>query len=409
MAVSETLIAQLRAALRALYDPAELRSSALVSQLGLVQRDNPALALRDLLTRAVEAMRPGSDVPADARAWRYYEVLLCRYVQQCGQQEAADQLGLGVRHVRREERAAIEVLASRLATQYRLAPEATMPAETDAIEADRNSYDRDLAWLHTQQPGTETDVVSVLRQAIALMGPVAQQHRVALLADLPTTATVAAVNSVALRQTLLSALQAAIDGCGASQLRIACCSDGRHVQVVIEGKPEGNPQVSQVASQENLALAHTLSAAVGGRLEGDLAGDCRRLQLSLPLLCTVPIMVIDDTQDALQLYKRYVVGTRYQLLPFADPRVALAEALAAKPAVVLIDVVMPQIDGWEALGWFRSQEALAGVPLIVCTILAQEELARSLGASGYLRKPVTRAAFLAALDAATAGPTHRAR
>ena len=59
---------------------------------------------------------------------------------------------------------------------------------------------------------------------------------------------------------------------------------------------------------------------------------------------------------------------------------------------------MPQVDGWEVLGRLRQHPLNSHIPTIVCTILAQEELALSLGASAFVRKPVTRQAFLAALD-----------
>jgi CheY-like chemotaxis protein len=66
--------------------------------------------------------------------------------------------------------------------------------------------------------------------------------------------------------------------------------------------------------------------------------------------------------------------------------------------VIVLDVMMPRIDGWEMLGRLRSNRATSHVPVIVCTIMAQEELALSLGAAGFLKKPVTRQDFLAALD-----------
>ncbi|NIV31704.1 MAG: response regulator, partial [Anaerolineae bacterium] len=68
------------------------------------------------------------------------------------------------------------------------------------------------------------------------------------------------------------------------------------------------------------------------------------------------------------------------------------------PQVILLDVMMPQIDGWEILGRLRQHPLTSHIPTVVCTILAQEELALSLGASAFVRKPVTRQVFLAALD-----------
>ena len=62
--------------------------------------------------------------------------------------------------------------------------------------------------------------------------------------------------------------------------------------------------------------------------------------------------------------------------------------------------MMPQVDGWEVLGQLQQTAATQQTPVVVCTILADAELALSLGAAAFVRKPVTREAFLAALDRA---------
>jgi CheY-like chemotaxis protein len=85
------------------------------------------------------------------------------------------------------------------------------------------------------------------------------------------------------------------------------------------------------------------------------------------------------------------VGTR-------DPGQALSLAEKLSPQIIVLDVMMPQVDGWKVLGRLRQYPLTAHVPIVVCTILAHKELALSLGASAFIRKPVTRQAFLAALD-----------
>jgi CheY-like chemotaxis protein len=61
-------------------------------------------------------------------------------------------------------------------------------------------------------------------------------------------------------------------------------------------------------------------------------------------------------------------------------------------------VMMPNVDGWELLGRLRQHPSTADIPVLVCTILPQETLALSLGASAFVRKPITRQVFLSALD-----------
>jgi CheY-like chemotaxis protein len=67
--------------------------------------------------------------------------------------------------------------------------------------------------------------------------------------------------------------------------------------------------------------------------------------------------------------------------------------------------MMPRVDGWELLARLRQHPITAEIPVIICSVLADEELAHSLGATAVVRKPVTKQAFLTALDRAI-GPAH---
>ncbi len=80
----------------------------------------------------------------------------------------------------------------------------------------------------------------------------------------------------------------------------------------------------------------------------------------------------------------------------------MAEEFA--PRIILLDVMMPGVHDWEPLGRLREHPATRSVPIIVCTILPQEQLALALGAAGFVRKPVSREALLAALDRQASSP-----
>ena len=111
------------------------------------------------------------------------------------------------------------------------------------------------------------------------------------------------------------------------------------------------------------------------------------------------MLAVDDNPDTLHLFSRYAANTRYNVIGVRQPVqvVALAEKVA--PQIVVLDVMLPEVDGWQLLGQLHAHPALDRVPIIVCTILPQERLAHALGASAFLRKPVGREEFLAALDA----------
>jgi CheY-like chemotaxis protein len=69
-----------------------------------------------------------------------------------------------------------------------------------------------------------------------------------------------------------------------------------------------------------------------------------------------------------------------------------------KPNAIILDVMMPEQDGWETLILFKAHPLTAAIPVIVVTILTDRELALSLGAADFLHKPVSREQLLAALE-----------
>jgi CheY-like chemotaxis protein len=112
----------------------------------------------------------------------------------------------------------------------------------------------------------------------------------------------------------------------------------------------------------------------------------------------IPVLMIDDNIDVLHLVERFLAGTRFRFQGASNPERALAIANDYLPQIILIDVMLPGIDGWELLGRLREGLITRSIPIIVCTFLPQEELALSLGASEFLHKPFTRSALLSTLN-----------
>jgi len=110
------------------------------------------------------------------------------------------------------------------------------------------------------------------------------------------------------------------------------------------------------------------------------------------------VLFIDDNDDSLRLMQRYLTGTQFAFYGACDPEQVIGLAEECAPRVILLDIMLPEIDGWELLGRLRAHPTLGGVPVIISTILPHQQLAASLGAAGFLRKPVSREALLQALD-----------
>ena len=117
------------------------------------------------------------------------------------------------------------------------------------------------------------------------------------------------------------------------------------------------------------------------------------------------VLVIDDNADTLLLMERYLSGSHYHFVGGRDPLQALALAETHHPHVIVLDVMLPGIDGWNLLGQFKANPNLRQIPVIVSTILPQEALAMMLGADDFLHKPFTQAQLLAALARQMAQPS----
>ncbi len=401
MAPTDQLVSELRSALRHLYDSAELRKSPLTHSLGLAAAADPVSELRHTLTTAIRALQPAADVPADTQAWRAYEVLLYRYVQRCAQLEVADQLGISVRHLRREERRALEVLAGELASRFN-AVAARDGGSAGQRDGSPSTVDSELAWLDVSAHDEAVDLGQALQATLALVRPLADQHHVSLPAPVHVEPISLAVHPVALRQILLSLLGATVRLAPGQQVSLSVSALNDMVQVRVRAPmlppAAGRPKDGAGGVAGSLDMARRLAETCGGGLT--VRSDARLFSADvvLPALEQLPVLLIDDNAYTLQLLQRYASATRYRLFAARTLEDALSLAGESAPQIIVLDVMMPDMDGWEVLGHLRQHPLTSHARTIVCTILAEEELAMSLGADGFLRKPVSREAFLSALD-----------
>lgn len=391
-----SLESELRAALTHLYDPAALRDSRLMALLGLETRVDAIAALRRLLLEAIESLKPADDVPTQSRSWRYYHILHGRYTEQLTQFEVGNDLGLSVRQLRRQEKLALAVLADLIWTRCKLeSAEPTSPPGPQALGDE-------LAWSQSAFSRESVEADALIRSALDTAEPIIQSATVALdyapAEGLPRLALQLAPT----RQALLNVITVALDWMQQGRLVVRAEHQigDRHLSMSVGGY--GSLAAADQIGAERLSVARELLSFSGGSLHhnADSVGDqvCE-IRLTLPTDAHITVLAIDDNPDTLQLLQRYTADTRYGLQCESDPARSLALAEATMPDIILLDVLLQDIDGWELLGRFRAHPQLGDRPVIVCTILPQRELALSLGAAGFLSKPLSQRQLLAALDA----------
>ncbi|KQP40271.1 hypothetical protein ASF49_20970 [Methylobacterium sp. Leaf104] len=105
------------------------------------------------------------------------------------------------------------------------------------------------------------------------------------------------------------------------------------------------------------------------------------------------ILVIDDDTDQLALTTRFLYREGFQVRTATNGRSGLDLARKLRPRAILLDVMMPGVDGWSVLSQIKSDALLAPIPVVMVTSVDQRKLAASLGASDYMLKPVNWARF----------------
>ena len=100
------------------------------------------------------------------------------------------------------------------------------------------------------------------------------------------------------------------------------------------------------------------------------------------------ILVIDDDEDQRTLMTRFLHREGFRVQVAADGRKGLQLARSLHPRAILLDVMMPGIDGWSVLSEIKADPNLAATPVVMVTSVDQRNLAASLGAADYMLKPV---------------------
>ncbi len=103
------------------------------------------------------------------------------------------------------------------------------------------------------------------------------------------------------------------------------------------------------------------------------------------------VLIIDDDADARRLLRTVLVAEGFRVEEATDGTSGLARAREVMPDAITLDVLMPGMDGWEVLQRIRADDALADVPVIMLSVLHEQQMALALGATEYVTKPIDRA------------------
>lgn len=103
------------------------------------------------------------------------------------------------------------------------------------------------------------------------------------------------------------------------------------------------------------------------------------------------VLVVEDHETSAEGYAQLLSGAGYRVARAKNGYEALAEVSRAAPSIILLDLKLPKLDGWDLLQRLKTDPAVAAVPIVVITgdsLETHHEMARSRGAVAVLSKPI---------------------
>ncbi len=393
--------ALVRDALAHLYDHAYLENHPLAAMLNAgaddLDRVSRAQKVRRALLDCIEALKPQGKAPSEAA--RAYVILSYRYVDGLAMPAVARSLALSQRQAYREHEKGIKAV-TRLVWDG-IAPE-TMRAATPVLPAPSgviNLAETEVRRLQQTARPEPLDLREMLNAVIELLLPVSQGRGIRIEMHLPGARPQIVATRTLLRQALLNLLSYGLKTVhGELSIQVSPTQDGwlLEVQGAVERHVPQTPLPAPSAEADiGLAVAQSLISAQGGRFEAHCSERAWSGRIWLPASGRPTVLVIDDNADIVALFRRYLGGHDVAVVSASDGAQALRLAVELRPQLITLDVMMPDVDGWEILQRLRATNGVKDIPVVICSVLSEHELARAIGASDYITKPVSQDQFLA--------------
>ena len=370
-----------------LYDTAYLGAHPLLSALVQMPegtRVTRAQKLRSVLKEAIEEIRPQQDLPSTAPEWRSYHALRYRYTQGMTMAQVENALGISQRQLQRDFHKGLDAVTALLQEQ-RVLPNETSAnialKETNEVKALRDEI---KDWQLAREP---VEVAALLESVQKMLQPLLGDDAHPVRVELPATLKPVLVDSTLARQALFQILRL-LFSIERGEIVVRATTLENQIEIGLDGRAVINTHAP------DWQMAQLLIERQGGTLECDTNA---RVAIRLPQANPPRVLVIDDNRALHDLFERYLTPNFYQVVHAYGGAEAMQTALETLPDVILLDVMMPTTDGWQVLQEFSKHQTLRAIPIVVCSVLKEPQLAFSLGARAYLKKPVERLELLATL------------
>jgi CheY-like chemotaxis protein len=389
-------------ALNHLHDPDYQASPTLIE----VVTSEPAASTSSVqyaIIQAIKQLAPPSNTPESASIQCNYELLIHRFIENLTQTETAKRLHTTERNIRRKQRVATHMLA-RFLWEQRGRPIAglseTVSTASKVTGSDdsssrswRSQARQELASLRQSDPTAIANVDSVIHRAVELEKALVERYGTTLIVDKIAESLTAAVHPTALRQIFIMVISQLSKSSRPCEIHVDAWEEDGFVVLKLYGAAYRDPTL------DDGALTTEMLHLIGGSLTTTVEEEAISVTLRVPAMGQVNVAVIDDNWDFIHFCQRCVRGTHFRILNLEDWTVMTIRKADAD--VILLDIMLPEVDGWELLEALQKDPVTTTIPVVICSIVREEDLAALMGAVKYLPKPIHHRDLLNTLEKVT--------
>ena len=384
----QTFREALRDVLLHLYHPGFEPSDVLCEVVGCDPVEGSE-RLREILLESIRDLEVTLDAPPDSRSRRGFEALHKRFVLGYTQEKTAECLHMSVRNVQRIQVEALDVVAKRLWRRRSVSERST---QADQAPDWRKQTDLELASLRMRAPGAVSDVAETINGVLEVGNVLASRHGFRLKLGFVQPHLVAAIHPAALRQTLITAIGRLAQHISTGQMTIFANLEDGLVKITIIAPIAAGDAAGDETLLRDIIVPPKASVGV------DREGERVFLRVRAPSVDERTVLVVEDNPDMVHFYRRCTAGTPYRIVHVAPGQNLVDQIESAVPDIIVLDVMLPDVDGWQLLTHLHERPLTKSVPVIVCSVVKEEELALALGAARFLSKPIQPRRFVGALD-----------
>jgi CheY-like chemotaxis protein len=338
------------------------------------------------LSRAIDVLDSDQVRSSGSSPSRRHNVMRLRYLKHLTIPNISYELGMSERQIHRDLRQGEEDLATILWSWYM--------EEERVLDAEDLKQDESLT-LEIEQLQTNfqrTDIGRLVSAAVSSIEQLSSKRNIEIVVNVPLEPVMISTDPVVAKHVLINLFSTAVQKSDSAQVHLLLKSSDERAVLTLRFtgiRESSDSLINDITAQ----ILHRLKWETHQNVSQDSA---RFVEISFGKNMPT-VLVIDDYEGLSRLLKRYLVGYPCRVLAATNGASGLSLARDVQPDAVILDVMMPDMDGWEVLQRLRNHPATQHTAVIICSVFDDPELAYALGASSFLSKPVKREDIIKAL------------